>query len=80
VPSSGLSSVRLVAIRPIPKKIVATRPVYCTPKDLITLIDDIPKATMDAMYKLRTKVMVRTFESKASEYRTAVCRSPYAVV
>lgn len=74
------SSVKLVAINPTPNTVVAARAVYRTPKDLITLIEAMPKATMQAIYRLPTKVMVRTFVFKLGDFRMAVCRTPQAVV
>lgn len=53
------SRVKLVMIKPDPKKIVATRLVMRMPYSLDNLTDIKPKATMQAMYKLPTKVMVR---------------------
>src|SRR5690242_4243898 len=74
------SSVKLVAINPKPKTIVATIPVRRIPNDLITLIEAIPKATIHAMYRLPTKVMVRTLVCRLGDFTIAVCNTPQAVV
>jgi len=53
------SRVKLVMIKPDPKKIVATTLVILMPYSLDNLTDIKPNATMQAIYKLPTKVMVR---------------------
>jgi hypothetical protein len=43
-------------------------------------MDAIPNETIQAMYRLPTNVMVRTFVCRFGDFTIAVCSTPQAVV
>jgi hypothetical protein len=67
-------------IKPAPKRIVAVRLVYRMPYCLEILTERSPKATMQAMYKLPTKVIVRILVCSLGDWTIAAWRTPHAVV